>query len=105
MRIQEFENCVGVVMPTFCFGFLTHHAFHSVASSAEAHAAAAHSHSPSAGALPVVHLLSSVDHLRQALQRLVLAARVTAVFGLHKRFRDFRAFTSNTEQAEHLPEP
>jgi len=90
MRIQEFENCVGVVLPTFCFGFIIHHAFHSVASLAEAPAAAAHSPSSGAG-----HVLSCVDRLRQALQRLILAARVTAVFGLHKRFHDFRALASN----------
>ena len=67
-----------MIMPNFSFGFLIHHAFHSVASAPEQQAKA----SPSASTEPQ---LSSFEHLRQAFQRLTIAARVVAVFGLHKR--------------------
>ena len=65
-------------MPNYCLGFLIHHAFHSVASVPEMQA----SKSPTT---TIENQLSSVEHLRQALQRLIIAARVTAVFELHKR--------------------
>ena len=72
MRIQEFENCVSVTMPKFCVGFLLHHAFHAVASAPQAAVAK----SPTTVA---DNQLSCVEHLRQAFQRLVIAARVAAV--------------------------
>lgn len=78
MRVREFESCVSMIMPNFSFGFLIHHAYYSVASAPETLTKA----SPSAS---MEHQLSSFEHLRQAFQRLTIAARVIAVFGLHKR--------------------
>ena len=82
MRIRDFENCVSMTMPNFGFSFLIHRAFHSVASAPETQAKA----SPSAA---VEKQLSCIEHLRQAFQILTVAARVTAVFGLHKRWTLF----------------
>jgi hypothetical protein len=82
MRIRDFENCVSMTMPNFGYSFLIHRAFHSVATAPETLAKA----SPSA---TVEKQLTGVEQLRQALQILTVAARVTAVFGLHKRFSLF----------------
>jgi hypothetical protein len=81
MRIREFENCVGMIMPRMSFGFLIHHAFHSAACIPKNQPAIA---SPSG---TVEQQLSGIEHLRQAFQRLMIAARVVAVFGLYKRLR------------------
>jgi hypothetical protein len=79
MRIKEFENCVSVIMTRMSFGFLVHYAFHSVACLPEKQATIS---SPSSAA---EQQLTCIDHLRQAFQLLIIAARVVAVFGLYKR--------------------
>jgi hypothetical protein len=81
MRIREFENCVGMIMPRMSFGFLIHHAFHSAACIPKKQPAIA---SPPG---TVEQQLLCIEHLRQAFQRLIIAARVVAVFGLYKRLR------------------
>jgi hypothetical protein len=85
MRIREFESCVSVIMPSFSFGFLIHHAFNIVARAPETHALG----SPSGVS---ENQLSSTVQLRQAFQHLVIAARVTVVFELHKRFQQHFTF-------------
>ena len=81
MRIREFENCVGMIIPRMSFGFLIHHAFHSAACIPKNQPAIT---SPSG---TVEKQLSCIEHLRQAFQRLIIAARVVAIFGLYKRLR------------------
>ena len=78
MRIRDFEGCVRMTIPKFSFSFIIHRAFHSVASCPESQA-------KTPTQVITEKQLSSVGQLRQAFRILTVAARITAVFGLHQR--------------------